>query len=186
MNSKSSGRGLEAFLAGKGFYIVLLLCAAVIGLSAWMAAESESMESVMPGNDISMEKRRVETIIITPAPAMAPERVETMALPDVAEETIANAAEETQEAMEEVWQEDASYEEPVTLWPVQGEIERLHDVESLHYDVTLRDWRTHEGVDILILFFDLLQRLAYGVSHTDAACADICTELCCCLRSCQR
>lgn len=99
MNSKSSGRGLEGFLAGKGFYIVLLLCAAVIGLSAWMAAESESMESVMPGNDISMEKRRVETIIITPAPAMAPERVETMAVPDVAEETIANAAEETQEAM---------------------------------------------------------------------------------------
>ena len=147
MNSKSSGRGLEGFLAGKGFYIVLLLCAAVIGLSAWMAAESESMESVMPGNDISMEKRRVETIIITPAPAMAPERVETMAVPDVAEETIANAAEETQEAMEEVWQEDATYEEPV--WPVQGEIERLHDVESLHYDVTLRDWRTHEGVDIL-------------------------------------
>lgn len=32
---------------------------------------------------------------------------------------------------------------------MQGEIERLHDVESLHYDVTLRDWRTHEGVDIL-------------------------------------
>ena len=150
MNSKSSGRGLEGFLAGKGFYIVLLLCAAVIGLSAWMAAAgSEAVESVMPGNDISLDKRRVETIIITPAPAMAPERVETMAVPDVAEETIANAAEETQEAMEEVWQEDASYEEPVTLWPVQGEIERLHDVESLHYDVTLRDWRTHEGVDIL-------------------------------------
>ena len=149
MNSKSSGRGLEGFLAGKGFYIVLLLCAAVIGLSAWMAAESESMESVMPGNDISMEKRRVETIIITPAPAMAPERVETMAVPDVAEETVAGAAEEEQETMEEVWQEDLPAEEPITLWPVQGEIERLHDVESLHYDVTLRDWRTHEGVDIL-------------------------------------
>ena len=45
-----------------------------------------------------------------------------------------------------VWSEaDAA----VTYWPVEGELERLHDVEHLHYDVTLRDWRTHEGVDIL-------------------------------------
>ena len=150
MNSKSSGRGLEGFLAGRGFYIVLFLCAAAIGLSAWMAAAgSEAAENVRPGGDVSLEKRRVETIIITPAPAMAPDRVETMAVPDVAEETVAGAAEEEQETMEEVWQEDLPAEEPVTLWPVQGEIERLHDVESLHYDVTLRDWRTHEGVDIL-------------------------------------
>ena len=150
MNSKSSGRGLEGFLAGKGFYIVLFLCAAAIGLSAWMAAAgNEAAENVRPGGDVSLEKRRVETIIITPAPAMAPDRVETMAVPDVAEETVAGAAEEEQETMEEVWQEDLPAEEPITLWPVQGEIERLHDVESLHYDVTLRDWRTHEGVDIL-------------------------------------
>ena len=27
MNSKSSGKGLEGFLMGKGFYIVLFLCA---------------------------------------------------------------------------------------------------------------------------------------------------------------
>ena len=30
MNSNSSGHGLEGFLTGKGFYIVLFLCAAVI------------------------------------------------------------------------------------------------------------------------------------------------------------
>ena len=36
MNSSSSGRRLEGFLSGKGFYIVLFLCAAVIGASAWM------------------------------------------------------------------------------------------------------------------------------------------------------
>ena len=34
MNSKSSGEWLETFFAGKGFYIVLFLCAAVIGVSA--------------------------------------------------------------------------------------------------------------------------------------------------------
>ena len=149
MNSNSSGRGLERFLAGKGFYIVLFLCAAVIGLSAWMAAVGNgTMESKNQSTDVSLDKRKVETIIITPAPL--PEKVETMAAPEVSEEAVENAAAETDQAvLEEVWQEDEPSEEPVTVWPVQGEIERGHDVERLHYDVTLRDWRTHEGVDIL-------------------------------------
>ena len=38
MNSKSSADWLERFFMGKGFYIVLVLCAAVIGASAWMLA----------------------------------------------------------------------------------------------------------------------------------------------------
>ena len=93
MNSKSSGRGLEKFLAGKGFYIVLFLCAAVIGLSAWMAAAGNgTMESMNPGNDVSLDKRRVETIVITPAPAI--EKIETMAAPEVSAETADYAAAE--------------------------------------------------------------------------------------------
>ena len=32
---KGFGESLEAFFAGKGFYIVLFLCVAVIGVSAW-------------------------------------------------------------------------------------------------------------------------------------------------------
>ena len=41
MNSRSSGGRLEAFFTGKGFYIVLFLCAAIIGGSAWMMAAGE-------------------------------------------------------------------------------------------------------------------------------------------------
>lgn len=40
---KSFGESLEAFFAGKGFYIVLFLCVTVIGVSAWsMLAGSET------------------------------------------------------------------------------------------------------------------------------------------------
>ena len=43
-SSNSSGKKLEGFFTGKGFYIVLFLCAAVIGVSAWMkAAGNETM-----------------------------------------------------------------------------------------------------------------------------------------------
>ena len=46
MSINSSGRKLEGFFTGKGFYIVLFLCAAVIGVSAWMlAAGNETMEN---------------------------------------------------------------------------------------------------------------------------------------------
>ena len=127
MHSSSSGGRLEGFMTGKGFYIVLFLCAAVIGISAWMmAAGNGAMEELTPtGTDSPRE-----------------ERVETIALPSV---TVEQAAEEPAQP---VWNE----EEPESVgfvWPVEGELERLHDVQALHYDVTLRDWRTHDGVDIL-------------------------------------
>ena len=143
MNSKSSGKGLEGFLMGKGFYIVLFLCAAVIGLSAWMmSAGNETMEDL---NDFSLEPR-VETVLVTPD-VQAP-KLEVMAVPD-------EPAEEAEPVMEEITEEEEALpvwseaDAAVTYWPVEGELERLHDVEHLHYDVTLRDWRTHEGVDIL-------------------------------------
>ena len=140
MHSSSSGGRLEGFMTGKGFYIVLFLCAAVIGISAWMmAAGNGAMEELAPtGTDF--EQRRVETIIITPAPRE--ERVETIALPSVTVE------EDIVEEAQPVWNEEET-ESTAFVWPVEGELERLHDVQALHYDVTLRDWRTHDGVDIL-------------------------------------
>ena len=143
MNSKSSGHGLEEFLTGKGFYIVLFLCAAVIGLSAWMmTAGNETMEDL---NDFSLNEARIETVLVTPD-AAAP-KIEVMAVPEA-------PAEETEPVMEEAEEEEAlpvwnEAELSAPCWPVEGELERVHDVQNLHYDVTLRDWRTHEGVDIL-------------------------------------
>ena len=35
-----------------------------------------------------------------------------------------------------------------STWPVQGEVLTNYSVETLAYDVTMADWRTHAGVDI--------------------------------------
>lgn len=138
MNSRSSGEKLEAFFNGKGFYIVLFLCAAVIGASAWMlAAGDRAMQS-----EISVmnrdENERVETVVIPPLEESAPVEVTvpTEALPVPVEET-----------PQPVWNET----EPapaIYTWPLLGEIERGHSTETLGYDVTMRDWRTHAGIDI--------------------------------------
>ena len=146
MNSNSSGHGLEGFLTGKGFYIVLFLCAAVIGLSAWMmTAGNETMED-LAGSDVNLNNYRVETVLITPD-VQAP-KVEVMAVPEPTAEPV---IEETGEPALPVWAEEEEVlpDMSVTVWPVEGELERLYDVDHLHYDVTMRDWRTHDGVDIL-------------------------------------
>ena len=138
MNSRSSGEKLEAFFNGKGFYIVLFLCAAVIGASAWMlAAGDRAMQS-----EISVmnpeEEERVETIVIPPLEESVPVEVTVPAeeLPAEAEET-----------PQPVWNEDEAVPAAYT-WPLYGEVERAHSTQALGYDVTMRDWRTHAGIDI--------------------------------------
>ena len=143
MNSSSSGKSPERFLTGKGFYIVLFLCAAVIGVSAWvMATGNEAMKK--SESEGLVGGHRVETVIapaaegsdwIDESEIAPPEtRAEAMAEPQI------EAAEET--ALEAV-------SAPVAyLWPVPGGIAREYSVAALRYDTTMRDWRTHRGVDI--------------------------------------
>ena len=93
MSSKSSGKRLEGFFTGKGFYIVLFLCAAVIGLSAWMmAAGNEAMEEARNFGEVGLDNRRIETVIITPE--VKPQGVEAMAIPEEQESLSAEPVEE--------------------------------------------------------------------------------------------
>lgn len=141
MNSSSSDRRSEGFFTGKGFYIVLFLCAAVIGVSAWvMATGNEAMkESEM--TDL-IDGHRVETVI---APATDDWIDETeLAPPEIRSETPAEpAVEEPGETAPAAASAPAVY-----AWPVLGEIAREYTVSALRYDETMRDWRTHSGVDI--------------------------------------
>ena len=146
MNSKSSADWLERFFMGKGFYIVLVLCAAVIGASAWMLAVG----------DKPLTEKAVEVVNTAPAPShekqevIAPQRED---LPVFRETTgdsapVISAPEKTEEA-KEVFGEDPAPVDPTYAWPLQGEVARFHDPDTLHYDETLGDWRTHQGIDIL-------------------------------------
>ena len=154
MNSSSSGGKLERFFAGRGFYIVLFLCAAVIGVSAWMmAAGNETMNDTSKTNSVGMTNKRVETIILSPESGTDSQSAMAESGPDVG---VAAVDEETpvldsdSESLTQVWHEGDVTEvaAPMYVWPIQGQLERLHSMDALAYDVTMRDWRTHEGVDI--------------------------------------
>lgn len=130
-------------MGGKSFYVVLFLCAAVIGVSAWILLagnNGEDMETAETMVDVS-------DAVVTIVPAGTPE------------ETVLEEEEDAETAAEEPEEEDletAAYEaeevfsEAVTsyVWPVQGDIEVPYSIETLLYDATMADWRTHDGIDV--------------------------------------
>ena len=151
MNSSSSGGRLERFFTGKGFYIVLFLCAAVIGVSAWMMAAGNRAMS----NDHTAvsEIGRTESIVI---PASVPDAVPVTdyeallpTLTEPVEEEIIETAESVEETVETMAVEAEPESDPGFLWPVSGDIGRAYHINQLRYDATLGDWRTHDGIDIV-------------------------------------
>lgn len=150
MSTNSSGKRLEGFFAGKGFYIVLFLCAAVVGVSAWtMAAGDKTMS-----DDITVTAAETEAPM-TSAAALDTDRVQPVVeeeAPVIIEEGLndAETVEIPEEAIE-VWTQGSTVQlpDPVWAWPVSGELERCFSDSVLSYDMTMRDWRTHSGIDVL-------------------------------------
>ena len=153
---KTFANRLEAFFAGKGFYIVLFLCVAVIGISAWsmLAGDAVSDEPVMDmalAGELPAEEAE-EAAELENTDAELPVIQEVAPVVNMEEEEpiqeIAPLSPEPNSAAGAVPQ---SVEETVPgyfIRPVAGEIENGYSMEALQYNRTMRDWRTHDGVDI--------------------------------------
>ena len=161
-NEKKSGVSrVEAFFAGKGFYIVLLLCVAVIGVSAWSmlaggSTKTSAGEELLPVSG-TVEEETVATWSTTPpaavtaAPATpAPTPVETPAETAGAEtaEEPATATISMPEDPVEVSGTSTSTGQDYFIWPVSGAVENGYSMTALVFDRTMQDWRTHDGLDI--------------------------------------
>lgn len=140
MENKSGSGARAGAMGGKGFYIVLFLCAAVIGVSAWMllAGVGTNVEEAAEKNvDVS-------AAIVTTLPAGTPMETGEDAVETMVEEPVEETEEIVEYELEEVFSETVvSY-----VWPVQGSIDVPYAVETLLYDSTMADWRTHNGIDI--------------------------------------
>ena len=133
------------FFAGKGFYIVLFLCVAAIGISGYYLLQTFEE----PGQTVS------GTIQVTVTPSV-PEH--SAPLPSAATTTI-TPVKPTQSAVttprptaSAAPAAETVVEAPVAeyfVWPLQGDVLRGHSVETLSYDPTMGDWRIHEGLDLV-------------------------------------
>ena len=122
------------FIAGKGFYIVLFLCVAAIGISGYylfstLGPSGEDTAASKPTQVVvtpSPTPSAAPTVKPTPTPTPKPSATPT---PPPAPSPSAAAA-------------------SVFTWPVKGEIVHDFSLEVLAYDETMGDWRTHCGIDI--------------------------------------
>lgn len=147
-NGKS--KRIDKFFAGKGFYIVLALCVAVIGVSAITIALNSGDDTDIDLNP-GMSLENPTEVITETAPVINAEEPREV---DVQKDDIVDVG---------TWTSDDVWEEPSTwVWPVKGELERDYAIETLSYDVTMKDWRTHDGIDILAEQGEVVRSAADG------------------------
>ncbi|MBQ7736766.1 MAG: M23 family metallopeptidase [Oscillospiraceae bacterium] len=157
MEKKGFSEMLNEFFAGKGFYIVLLLCAALIGTSIWLMAGGSRADVETAGKEMDVRIADASGQSEAPNGAVAAMKEETQSTtprrqgtgllqPELTE--IAPQAPRVNETPAEPRTETASAAEEYFIWPVNGRLERGYSVETLSYDPTMADWRLHRGWDI--------------------------------------
>lgn len=137
---------LGDFVLGKGFYIVLFLCVATIGISGYylMNSFTPGVERPAAGTpEVVLPDESGETQKNTPPTAQAKPKT---AEDKPADENKANKPQTPAPVQQPA--PVASAAPTVYSWPVEGEILRDFSVETLAYDETMGDWRTHSGIDI--------------------------------------
>lgn len=152
MNKRTILEKMGDFVLGKGFYIVLALCVAVIGISGYYlirgtASTLEGSEPVTGSPTLVLPDPQADE----PQPGLAEEPAVNADPDPVQEEPVGTG---TKQSGAEPVQQEPQPQEPerpdwvVYTWPVKGQILRDFSVETLSPDPTLGDWRTHGGLDI--------------------------------------
>ena len=155
MKNRGFLKKLGDFALGKGFYIVLFLCVATIGISGYyllqttvdntgLTAQTGGDASVtVPDQSVTHPATPVTPVTPSededPAPARTEQEEPESALqPDDPEPVTRPTAEP---------EEDEQVSDVFT-WPVKGAVLRDFSIETLSLDPTMGDWRTHSGLDI--------------------------------------
>ena len=167
---------LGDFVLGRGFYIVLALCVAAMGVSGYYLmrsasgmAREELAKSVtgaasVPDPDGSGTPQTKPD----PKPATPVPPVTTKPTPQPAKtEPEQSEPAETDPVSTQTKPETPSPKPApeVYTWPLKGEVLRPFSVETLSYDATMRDWRAHAGLDISGVEGTLVSAMRGGTIH---------------------
>lgn len=151
------------FLAGKGFYVVLFACIAIIGVSAWIliftngatngSVQTAAVENPQPTqppliNETPRPQHPTisEEVFAPRVPEPRPEPTEPTLPPPPAIPTVAPVPEAPPPPPPE--QRERTVEEMTFIWPVMGRIEIPFSIDMPVFNRTLGVWRAHPGIDI--------------------------------------
>jgi murein DD-endopeptidase MepM/ murein hydrolase activator NlpD len=141
MKEKPRQNKLADFMEGKGFYLLLFLCVAAIGVSGYYLFSG----LFSAGEDPSATAVSGEASIT--APTQTEQIDQADAQQDAAAETAVPKQEDTD--TQENTPDETAAASLAYQWPVEGEIARDFSLEVFAYDATMGDWRTHDGIDII-------------------------------------
>ena len=145
MKNQGFMKKLGDFVLGKGFYIVLFLCVATIGISGYYLLQTvvgDTGGEPAGGNaSVTIPDQSITRPVLPTVPP-AKEKPEPPAKP-VEQPDDPEPVKETPPA-----EEDQKTVSDVFTWPVKGAVLRDYSMETLALDPTLGDWRTHGGLDI--------------------------------------
>lgn len=137
---------ISDFVTGKGFYLVVLGCVAVIGVSGFILVRSVQRGALVDGPDAPAAGSA--HIVATPAPpATVPPQAS--AGPEPSAQAIQTpSSQPVPSASQPAVSQAPQTVHLVFTWPVSGAVIVPFSVDALAYDETMRDWRTHSALDI--------------------------------------
>ena len=135
---------LKKFLREKGYYIVLALCVAAVGVSGYLFVRTASDQNTLPA-DTSLS-----------VPLTVPEETTgNKGNSDKTESSSSSASSaDTGEPAEdaagsaELTEDTAETASVATVRPLSGDTIAVFSMDALAYNETTQDWRTHNGIDI--------------------------------------
>ncbi len=167
---KSLSARVDEFLGGKGFYIVLFACIAVIGVSAWLLLFSrfsplvpddvgdyvDAMGDLPPQTAPGKPTAPVTTPGSTQPEHTVPEDTKPAVTPPpqsggalaVQDTTKPTNPPETKPTEPSATDAEVKPEDLIFAWPVSGAVAAPYSPDELVYNATMDDWRTHDGIDI--------------------------------------
>lgn len=171
MKKSKFSQHLDKFVAGKGFYIALFLCVAVIGVTSWAILfttnhgnepdnlSSDLMYSSSSGRSSSSHDGKNSSAIDkfddSSSGKASTSSSDSTAGSDSSEVSnnstdaaVSSSEPDEPSVNDEPQNSQVSAEDAIYVWPVVGQVLNGHSVDTLVYNITMSDWRTHDGIDI--------------------------------------
>ena len=122
-------KNFRNFLKGKGYYIVLLLCTAAVGVTGYFLLTDK--EGTLPV-ETTLNTNSSESTIHSASPSVGKDPATDVAATQDPSESTATPEKRRLQLQK----------------PVGGDTLAAYSMDHLAYNATTRDWRTHEGIDL--------------------------------------
>ncbi|WRS26607.1 M23 family metallopeptidase [Oscillospiraceae bacterium MB08-C2-2] len=142
------------FISSKGFYVALAVCLMGAGVATWLAVDRtlngiEQNNQQMLENDYFLE----QSVPLQPAEKKDENQQQPSSKPSASSPEVSSQPEASSEPAKPSAQPAASPVSPslpatVYALPVKGDIINPYSNGELVKNISLNDWRTHDGVDI--------------------------------------